>query len=154
VWKLDFADPPTLSFAATTFGSTSSDSPRSVTVQNAGNAALSFPVPTSGNHPSISASFTLDSSDAPACPLVDASSSTAATLAAGASCALTISFEPAAVGSISGSLVLTDNALNASAPNYATQSIVLSGTATQATPTITWSNPAGHRLRHGPERKS
>jgi sugar lactone lactonase YvrE len=142
VWKLNVVDPPSLSFATTTFGATSGDSPQSSTVLNAGNAALSFPVPTSGINPSISTSFSLNSSDASACPLVDASFSTAATLAPGASCALTISFEPAEVGSISGSLVLTDNALNTSAPNYATQSILLSGTATQATPTIVWSPAA------------
>lgn len=141
VWKLDFADPPTLSFATTAFGNTSSDSPRIVTVQNAGDAALSFPVPASGMNPSISTSFALNSSDASACQLIDASSSTAATLAANASCTLAINFEPAAVGSINGSLVLTDNVLNTSAPNYATQSILLSGTGTQATPAITWSNP-------------
>jgi hypothetical protein len=58
-------------------------------------------------------------------------------LAIGASCELSISFQPASVGSISGSLMLMDNALNAAAPGYATQSIALSGTATKATPTNT-----------------
>jgi len=48
---------------------------------------------------------------------------------------------PKAGGSISGSLVLTDDALNAPAPSYATQSISLSGTGTQATPSITWTAP-------------
>jgi|ERR1035437_5934783 hypothetical protein len=62
-------------------------------------------------------------------------------LAAGASCQLSISSVPAAVGAISGSVVLTDDALNVSTPSYATQTIHLSGTGTQATPTLTWLNP-------------
>ena len=46
------------------------------------------------------------------------------------------------VGALSGSLVVTDNNLNAAAPAYATQSIKLSGTATHGTPPITWATPA------------
>jgi YVTN family beta-propeller protein len=135
-FKLDLADAPSLSFATTTFGSTSSDSPQTVTVQNNGNAALSFPVPSSGSNPNVGASFTLDSSGASACPLVGAGSSSAETLAAGAICDISISFVPATTGPINDSLILTDNALNATAPNYATQSIALSGTGTQAAQTI------------------
>jgi hypothetical protein len=45
---------------------------------------------------------------------------------------------------LNGSLVLTDTALNATAPVYAVQTIQLSGTGTggQTTPTITWPTPA------------
>jgi hypothetical protein len=140
--KQDFFDTPSLSFAATKVGSTSSDSPQTITFENAGNATLTFPIPNSGNNPSISTNFTLDSSDAGTCPLVSAGSSTAATLAAGASCTLPISFSPTTVGTILGFLALTDNARNAAAPNYATQAIPLIGTGTQGTPTITWATPA------------
>ena len=56
VVKLDIADAPSLSFASTAVGSTSSDSPQSVTLSNNGNAALTFPIPSSGNNPSISGS--------------------------------------------------------------------------------------------------
>lgn len=49
VEKLDYADPPSLSFASTAVGLTSIDSPQTVTVENVGNAALIFPVPTTGN---------------------------------------------------------------------------------------------------------
>jgi streptogramin lyase len=122
VSELDRADPPSLAFAATPYGYESSDSPQSVTLENIGNAPLTFPAPTSGNNPSISASFTLD--NATTCPQVSASSSEE-TLDAGANCALAVDFIPQAAGSISGSLVLTDNALNA---NPATQTIPLSGT--------------------------
>jgi N-acetylneuraminic acid mutarotase len=142
VWKLDFADAPSLSFASTTFGSTSSDSPQTITVENVGNAPLTFPIPSAGNNPSIAGNFTLNSTGTSACPIVGSGSSTAGTLAAGASCQLPISFTPAAAGALSGSLALTDNNLNATAPGYTTQSIALSGTGTQATPTIAWTTPA------------
>jgi DNA-binding beta-propeller fold protein YncE len=127
VLKEDFADPPSLSFAPTAVGSTSSDSPQIVTVENVGNAPLNFPVPSSGSNPSIPANFTLDSSGTAACPLMVAGSSSSGTLAAGQSCLLSVSFTPTIEGNLSGSLALIDNALNATAPAYATQSILLSG---------------------------
>jgi len=140
-FKLDFADPPSLSFASTAYGATSSDSPQTVTVENTGNAALTFPIPSSGSNPSISSSFTLNSGASSACPLVNAGSAAVGTLAAGASCQLSINFVPVTVGTNSGSLVLTDDSLNVTTPSYATQSIQLSGTATQATPSVSWATP-------------
>ncbi len=134
--KLDFADAPSLSFANTAVGSTSSDSPQQVTLLNIGNAPLIFPVPGSGWNPSLSDNFT--STGASTCPEVNSSGSPA-TLAANSSCIFELSFTPYTTGSISGALVLTDNALNVS---NATQSVQLSGTATAppvTTPTITWS---------------
>jgi len=142
VFKEDLADAPSLGFASTVMGSTSNDSPQTVTVENVGNAPLSFITPAIGNNPSISANFSFGSGAAWACPLVNSGSSTPGTLAPGASCQLPISFTPATAGALSGSLVLTDNNLNATAPGYATQGILLSGTATQATPAITWATPA------------
>ena len=142
VLKEDFADPPSLNFASTAVGATSTDSPQTVTVVNAGNAALNFPIPATGSNPSIGANFTWNSSGASACPLVNSNSSTNATLAAGTSCQLPISFSPAAAGSLSGSLALTDNDLNAAAPGYAQQTLALNGVGTQATPTIAWATPA------------
>jgi sugar lactone lactonase YvrE len=141
VLKEDYADSPSLNFATTVYGVTSNDSPQIVTVANIGNAALSFPVFINANNPSISSSFTLDSSAASACPFVDAGSSTAGALASDASCTLSISFVPAAVGAISGTLVLTDDALNAITPTFATQPIQLTGTSTRANPSITWPTP-------------
>jgi sugar lactone lactonase YvrE len=142
VKKLDFSDAPSVAFATTAVGSTSSDSPRTVTLENDGNSALTFPIPSTGSDPAIAANFTLNSSGASACPLLTSGSSTPGTLAAGASCQLPLSFTPAAAGALSGSLVLTDSNLNAPAPGYATQTITMSGTGTQATPTITWAAPA------------
>jgi sugar lactone lactonase YvrE len=142
VGKISSSYPSALRFATTAYGSMSTDSPQTVTIKNSGNAALSFPVLSAEYNPSIATSFSLNDSSASACPVVGVGSSSAATLAAGASCELAINFVPAAVGPISGSLVLTDDALNAMAPDYATQSISLSGTGTQATPTVNWATPA------------
>jgi sugar lactone lactonase YvrE len=129
VVEVERSQPPALNFAATAVGSTSSDSPQTVQVENSGNAALNFPAPGSGNNPSISASFTLGSGGASDCPLVASGSSSPGTLAAGATCDLPISFQPASTGSIYGALTLTDNNLGAAAPGYATQIISLSGNA-------------------------
>ena len=142
VLKEDFADPPSLSFAATAVGAISTDSPQTVTLWNDGNATLIFPIPTSGINPTISANFTLNGSGASACQVEDAGSAAEATLAPGASCELAINFAPEAKGAFSGSLVFTDNNLNAPAPAYASQSIALKGATPQATPQITWAIPA------------
>jgi sugar lactone lactonase YvrE len=138
VLKEDFADPPSLTFAQTAVGSTSSDSPQTITLVNDGNAALSFPIPSTGNNPSISTNFTLNSSVASACTLISSSSSSPGALAAGESCLLPISFSPTVVGSLSGPLVLTDNALNISG---STQSIPLSGTGVSPTAVLTSPTP-------------
>jgi len=142
ILKEDFADAPSLTFATTASGSTSSDSPQIVTVENVGNAPLSFPVPSGGSNPSIAANFTLNTSAPSACPQVTSGSTAGKTLAPGTFCLLPISFVPTTGGALNGSLVLTDNNLNAAASGYTSQSIALSGTATQITPVITWTTPA------------
>ena len=128
VLKVDVVDPPSLSFSSTPAGFTSSESPQTVTLENNGNAALSFSIPPMGTNPSIAANFALNSSQASACPLVASGSSTPGILAAGAGCLLPISFTPAVTGDLSASLVLTDNNLNGTNAN---QTISLSGTATE-----------------------
>ena len=154
VAKIALALPPSLTFAATADGSISSDSPQTVTVTNVGNAALAFPVPASGDNPTISANFTLESSGEGDCPLTSSGSSSAGMLAPGASCLLPISFEPEAPASrdLSGTLLLTDNKLNAAPPGYAVQSIALAGAVpgppfgNLATPvdSVTGANPVSH----------
>jgi large repetitive protein len=124
------ATPPSLTFAATPVGSESSDSPQTVTVANIGNAPLTFPVPETGNNPSISTSFALGS--ATTCPQVSASSSAEGTLNVGASCDLSIEFVPQAAGAIIGTVTLTDSALPA------TQTIPLSGTGKQQVGATNW----------------
>lgn len=126
------AQAPAVNFAATAAGAVSSDSPKTVTVQNAGNAALTIPAPGSGNNPAIATNFTLGGGGS-ACPVVAAGASQAGTLAAGDACSLSISFQPVAAGTVYGSLTLEDNNLNAANPSYATQTIALSGDAPVAT---------------------
>jgi len=135
VLKLGVSGPPTLTFASTAVGATSSDSPQTVTLENIGNASLSFPPPGSGGNPSISTGFAIGNSST--CPQLT-SISTAPTLAAGTSCTDLISFAPVEVGSISGSMVTTDNNLNATG---STQTVTLNGTATQGSQTITFTPP-------------
>lgn len=142
VSKQDVSDPPSLSFATTAYGSTSTDSPETVTLSNSGNAILHFPVPGSGENPSIGSSFTLNSNAASACPIVSAGSSASGTLAAGASCELSISFAPKFGGPVTGSLIFTDDALNQTNPNEATQIISLSGSGTQGPAPIHWPTPS------------
>jgi MBG domain (YGX type)/Bacterial Ig-like domain (group 3) len=92
---------------------------------------------TTGLNPILSNNnFTFGSSST--CPQLDTSSSPA-TLAPGVSCTDLISFSPMAIGSIAGTLAITDNNLNAS-PS-ATQTINLSGSATVGTQTITFPQP-------------
>jgi hypothetical protein len=143
VLKEDFTDPPSLTFANTAVGSTSSDSPQTVTVENDGNAALTLPIPASGSNPSIGPDFTLAASGPSDCPAINSQSANPGSLAAGATCQLPVSFTPTVAGSLAESLIATDNNLNAAAPAYTTQTITLSGAAVnQTTPSITWPAPA------------
>lgn len=142
VMQFDLADAPSLVFASTAAGIVSLDSPQTVTLENLGNASLVFPVPSTGVNPAIAANFSVDTNAANACPSVGSAFLAPEILAANASCDLALSFDPASVGSMNGSLVITDNNLNASAPAYTSQVIALSGTATQPVPVIAWAAPA------------
>jgi hypothetical protein len=129
VFEVQRAQPPSLNFASTNVGSTSG--PQSVTVQNIGNLPLNAVTPglvvTGPDFAQVAGMGT------PA----DCTSSFA--LTPGASCNLSLSFEPQSAGSLTSTAVFTDNALNAS-PSAA-QSIALQGTGIGAT-TVVWSNPA------------
>jgi len=127
VEKLDFSDAPALAFATATKLATkdTTDGTMTATVNNSGNAPLTIlGLAITGN------SFQIDSS-ATTC-------SAQTTLAVGESCTVGVFFEPGAVGAVTGSLTITDNALNA---NSGTQTFALSGTGfitpTTATPTVT-----------------
>ncbi|MDE1175041.1 MAG: Ig-like domain repeat protein [Edaphobacter sp.] len=113
-----------LTFPATNIGSTSVV--KTITLDNIGSEALSFPIPSSGNNPSIASDFSLNSTGGTACPLTGSTTSAPGLLSAGTDCTLDISFAPTAAGPVSGSLVLTDNHLNASPST--THTIALSGT--------------------------
>ena len=120
VVELQRSQAPSLTFASTNVGSTSTDSPQSITAQNIGNQALNavapglvvtgpdfVQVPGTGTPADCTASFAL---------------------APGASCNLSLSFQPQSPGSLTSTVVFSDNALNTS-PS-ATQSIALAGMAT------------------------
>ena len=123
--KVDVADPPSLSFATTNVGTTSSDSPRTLGIGNIGNQPLIFATPAMGNNPIYPANFPVNSGDTDLC-------SSGASLNLGTDCDVSMSFIPTAVGSNSGSVVLTDNALNVTG---AMQAIPLSGTSVALTVT-------------------
>jgi hypothetical protein len=129
VYELRRSQPPTISFPTpTTLGTTdTTDGPVTTALENVGTTDLLVPGPISGSNPAISSNFTLSSGEDGTCP-----SATYHTglygLVPGDSCLLSISFTPRALGSLNGSLVVTDNSLNASAPGYVSQTIQLTGT--------------------------
>ena len=109
---------PSLSFASTNVGSTSSDSPQSVQFQNIGNAPLvASSLGVSANFEQVAGSGTPEDCAA-----------SGFTLDPGAECNVSINFTPQSAGQLSGTATLTDNALNAGAPNYARQVVSLTGT--------------------------
>jgi Putative Ig domain/Bacterial Ig-like domain (group 3) len=116
VVKIAVSAPPTLSFASTKVGATSTDSPQAVTLTNIGNTGLTF-----GSSPSLSAGFAFDTgtdclTGAGAQPLGE-----------GSSCTFAIDFTPTdvTIGALNGQLLVTDNNLNTS---YTTHSVTVSGT--------------------------
>jgi DNA-binding beta-propeller fold protein YncE len=117
--KEDLADPPTLAFASTAQGATSTDSPRTVTVNNAGNSSLTF----------SAVGFPTDFPEASPAP-TDCTSSTV--LAAASTCTLTIDFSPTAFLNGGNPALLTEgvsvttNTLNVSTP----QTVTVTGTET------------------------
>ncbi|HTV15666.1 MAG TPA: hypothetical protein VME68_13185 [Acidobacteriaceae bacterium] len=121
VVKMDRSDLPSLGFATTSVGATSSDSPQTVGVEDIGNqsltiSALSYPL----DFPEASGDFN-------AC-------SGTMTLTPAEECDLPIDFTPQSATSFSESVTLTDNALNVSG---AIQSISVSGTGTPGLTTQT-----------------
>jgi sugar lactone lactonase YvrE len=110
-----------LSFANTSIGATSSDSPKTATVTNLGNQALTFSA-----NPSYTADFPENTSDSSLC-----TSSTS--LDPGEVCDVSMLFTPQSAGSLSASVVITNNHLNG---DSATQSVTASGTATKAQASI------------------
>jgi YD repeat-containing protein len=119
--KEDFADPPSVSFASAAVGSTSNDSPKTVSVANVGNSTLNF------SGVSFPADFAEDTSGSSDC--------TAGTsLASAASCTLTIDFTPWNPQSqLSEGVTITTNALNVSGTQ---QTISTTGAELTATPEI------------------
>jgi NHL repeat len=126
LFEIQHSQPPSFSFATTAGGSTSTDSPQSVTVQSIGNQPLNAIAPGLSIGPSFAQ---VAGSGTPA----DCTSSFS--LMPGATCNMSISFTPVAGGLIQSAAVLTDNALNG---NPAAQSITLTGTGQDVTPTLSF----------------
>jgi hypothetical protein len=101
---------PTLSFSAPV---SSTSSPLTVAIQNIGNQPLTFA------SFAASANFTVESGET--------TCSTSTPLAVGAVCNVGVACQPTATGALTGTLTLTDNALNTSG---ATQMVPLSCSAT------------------------
>ncbi len=118
VVELPSSKPPTLTFAATAVGGTSTDSPQSVTVQNIGNQPLTGSLALSLS-PNFTQSVSLDCT-------------TLFPLAPGATCDESFSFTPQVTGSLAGTAVFTDSTLNYS-PEVQ-QTINLSGTSQTTVP--------------------
>jgi hypothetical protein len=118
LYKQDYYDPPSLSFASTTVNTTSSDSPKTVTLVNFGNGALT----------AVSPGITAPT-DFPQATGNSTDCTNSFSLAAAANCALRIDFHPQSTGSLSESFVLTDNNLNNSS---VTQTISVNGTGNSA----------------------
>ena len=114
---LDFATPPSLSFAATHEGLLSTDSPQTVTVQNIGNAPLDF---SAINYPV----------DFPEAAGVATDCTSFTSLAAAGNCTLSVEFSPLPSSLVGAGTTLyervslTDNALNQAG---AVQSAVVNG---------------------------
>jgi len=125
--KLDFADAPSLTFPTATVapGVDSTDGLMVVSVENYGNAPLTAVAP--GLTPPADFTQVAGSGTPPDC-------TASFSLAAGATCNLSIEFAPTTTGTLNESFVLTDNALNAS---NAVQSISVSGTGLAAVATTT-----------------
>ena len=115
VSEIQRSQPSSLRFVPTPVGTTSSDSPQSVQIQNIGNATL-----TGSGVLSDTTDFTVvpGSGAPPDCNLATLS------LAPGAECNLSLDFTPRSLGPLNATLTLSDNVLNG---NPGTQTIPLAG---------------------------
>jgi sugar lactone lactonase YvrE len=102
--KIDLADPPILNFAKTPVGSTSIDSPQTLTVISMGNAPPVLNYPQTGSNPALSSGFSLDASTT--CPLIapPAPVNPGQPEDATGSCSYAIDFTPVVPGPTRGSL--------------------------------------------------
>jgi sugar lactone lactonase YvrE len=112
ILKLDASSTQSVQFSTpTSVGSQdAADGSLGFTISNMGNEPLDFPTPASGSNPDLAANFSYSSWSS--CPSVS-SSSAPFDLWPGESCSYAVDFIPASAGTISGSLVLSDNHLSA-----------------------------------------
>lgn len=133
IYEVDRFDPlqAPLNFPTSTNVQTkdTTDGNMTVTFENIGNQPLEF-VTGSGTNPSYPPSFPENSADTNLC--------TSPSLAAGATCDVSLYFDPEAVGAISDEVVLADNSLNQA---EVTQTVPATGTGIGKSQTITFTQP-------------
>jgi len=117
----------TISFSAQSFGTTSAA--QTVVIENAGNAPLTF-----SSAPVVAGDFQISTGNT--CGVSD--------LAAGATCALSVSFAPTGQGTRTGTVTFTDNGTST------TQTLNLSGLGSQAGTAITLTSSANPSVYNNP----
>jgi sugar lactone lactonase YvrE len=135
---------PTLNFASTNVGSTSSDSPKTVKLWNIGNERLLIPGLAAAMNPSISANFTYGPTST--CAQLASGSSSSVLVNPGFYCTIIASFVPTVGGSITGNITVTDNNLYPAGYTSSTtvntiQTLNLTGNGTGADFVIAVPNP-------------
>lgn len=129
-----------LSFASTNVGSTSSDSPQTISIANIGNRPLTFASLDTTTTGQTRTSFSIDRSSA-ACSI-------ASPLAAGGNCPLPVSFVPTAAGQLSGTVHITSNNLNMASPS-SIQQVSVSGTGLGVAAIISFSGVPTGNMAYG-----
>jgi hypothetical protein len=124
IFEVFSGTPPSLTFANTSVGATSSDSPQTASVTNIGNATLNF------SNVGFPKDFPENSTGSNLC-----TNTTSLTSGSGTECRVSVDFTPTTSGPLSEDVTLTDNNLNG---NNVQQQISVSGDGTAAaTPTAT-----------------
>jgi sugar lactone lactonase YvrE len=119
-----------LSFANTTIGTTSTDSPKTATITNLGNKTLVFSA-----NPTYTANFSENTADTNPC-------ASTTSLDPGEVCDVSVLFTPQSAGSLNANVVVTNNHFNGT---NVTQNVAVGGTGRQVSPSITLetsANPA------------
>jgi Domain of unknown function DUF11 len=122
--KLDYADPPSVTFPTPTpVGSKdTADGAKTVSVWSSGNQPLLFTTPAAGSNPDYPEDFPKNAADTNLC-------AAGASLAPGVSCDVSMNFVPSATGALTESVTLTTNTLNTEATQ---QAIAVTGNSTSA----------------------
>ncbi len=131
VVKVDFGDATAINFSSIPYGTDSTSTEQTATLENIGNMPLVLTIPQSGNNPAVSGGFSFALRMNMACPVLTSSSTEPVILGGGESCLLPLTFSAGQIGSLTGSLTLTDNNLNAPGAS-ATQTFQLMATVVKA----------------------
>jgi hypothetical protein len=137
---VDRKNPPRLNFARTLVGTTSPDSPQTLSVQNIG-ATLDLPIPASGTNPGVSANFllsTLSSGDFPGKCATSGDPIVAGYLPSDDTtpCTYAVSFSPNTGGNITGSVVFDFGQQTVAGLAGGQLTIPLSGVGVSPPPTL------------------